>query len=527
MTAARRLLALLWLLLAPGLALAHAQFETSEPAANSILPAPPDAVTLTLNEPAAPVRMRWIAPDGTASPAEATADGLNVRVDPPPDAGEGTYVLSWRVVSLDGHPVSGSLIFSIGVPSAVPSLSSVDLPPLATMAAIAMKLALTIALIVGVGGAVYAIAVLCDGAGFDRLTRAALWLVPPVAALAVAAQGIDLLGLSLWSVFTFAPWITGAGTTFLNTALLSALAAALLLVLIRTRLAQHRAARFGLGLAAWVLAALSFAMSGHSAIAEPAGMAAIAITLHAFALIFWLGALPQILGLLRTDAPLGHLNRFSLIAVPLVLVLLATGFVLTSIHTGPGGFRALATSNYGLLLFVKLVCVAGLLMLALHNRFALMPALAAKEPDARRALRGSIRTEIVLALAILAFASSFRLAPPPASLTEGPKPQIVTLGAGAIKAEVELTPGRAGANAAILRLSQDEVRFDPLEVRLSFAMPETGIGGIAADARRRDDGTWAAGPITLSLPGTWTLGIDVLINDFETEALTGSVEIRP
>ncbi len=42
---------------------------------------------------------------------------LTIAVPPLPD---GTHVLSWRVISADGHPVGGSLIFSIGAPSVQP-----------------------------------------------------------------------------------------------------------------------------------------------------------------------------------------------------------------------------------------------------------------------------------------------------------------------------------------------------------------------------------------------------------------------
>src|SRR5690606_28795516 len=37
---------------------------------------------------------------------------------------EGTYIVSWRVISLDTHPVSGGISFSVGEPSA----SSVAVP---------------------------------------------------------------------------------------------------------------------------------------------------------------------------------------------------------------------------------------------------------------------------------------------------------------------------------------------------------------------------------------------------------------
>src|SRR5699024_491541 len=41
----------------------------------------------------------------------------DIRAEWPVDAGEGHYTLSYRVVSADGHPISGAITFTIGAPS--------------------------------------------------------------------------------------------------------------------------------------------------------------------------------------------------------------------------------------------------------------------------------------------------------------------------------------------------------------------------------------------------------------------------
>lgn len=84
----------LLVLLLPSLALAHAQLETTNPERNALLPDPPDAVVLGFNEPANPVALRWISPDGTSTPAHARPNGLTIVIDPPPQSGEGSYLLS-------------------------------------------------------------------------------------------------------------------------------------------------------------------------------------------------------------------------------------------------------------------------------------------------------------------------------------------------------------------------------------------------------------------------------------------------
>ena len=41
-------------------------------------------------------------------------DGLNVSATWPKDANSGSYLVSWRVVSGDGHPVNGAITFTVG-----------------------------------------------------------------------------------------------------------------------------------------------------------------------------------------------------------------------------------------------------------------------------------------------------------------------------------------------------------------------------------------------------------------------------
>ena len=79
----------------------------------------PAALKLTFNEPVAPLVMRLIGPAGAPiGLGDITAEGSIVSIAVPPALRRGTHVLSWRVISADGHPVGGALVFSIGAPSA-------------------------------------------------------------------------------------------------------------------------------------------------------------------------------------------------------------------------------------------------------------------------------------------------------------------------------------------------------------------------------------------------------------------------
>jgi copper transport protein len=514
-----RALLLLALLALPQAALAHAQFLGASPAQDAVVPRAPQAVTLDFSEPVSPAALRWVAPDGSTSEAAplAEAEPGRVSVAPPPAAGgEGTWLLSWRVVSLDGHPVTGTLQFSIGAPSPVAPLPALVLPPAQALWAVAARYLLSVLLVAGAGGAVFAGFVAPLEGRVRRLVRVSLWLVAPAAALALGTLGLDLAGRGPGALLTAEPWRLGAGTALGRTAALALAAAAAGLLALRPGRGAVLAAA-----AAWALAALSFTVSGHSAVAEPALLALSMIAVHAAALVFWLGALLPLAAQARAPGGAAVLARFSAIGVPMVVLLLGSGVLLTFVHGAPGGFEALASSGYGMLLLAKLGAVAGLLTLALHNRLSLTPALRAGRPGAAAALRGSIRAEVILALAILLFASAFRLSPPPAP--EG-APQVLTveLAAQDLAGQLHLSPGRAGQNELRLDLGQAA----PLEVTVQLRMPEEGIDTGQLTAEQGEDGSWRAGPVSLPLAGDWTAVVTVLVSDFEAVRLTEGFALR-
>jgi len=130
----RQLLRALSLALLCGLALlvgtspafAHTRLESSDPADGSSLDAAPTQVSLTFNEsvPAEFAQITVIGPDGTnhQSGAVTAADGkLVTSVAPLGQAGR--YEIGYRVVSDDGHPVTGSLAFTLTT-AAAPTTSA-------------------------------------------------------------------------------------------------------------------------------------------------------------------------------------------------------------------------------------------------------------------------------------------------------------------------------------------------------------------------------------------------------------------
>ncbi len=518
----RLVLILLCLALWPLQALAHAQLRGSDPAEGTVVAAAPEALTLTFNEAVVPLVLRLIAPDGTPTELEGMAQDTAVVVEPPEGLGQGTWLLSWRVVSSDGHPVGGTLTFHIGQPSATPP-GQAELAAGASRMAAALRLALTVALVIAVGAAVHA-ALVARAAPSPPLRRLAM--LSAVAALAAGValtgvQGLDMLSLAPAALLTGQPWQAGLSSPLAVTVVFVIAACVAATAGLRARDQDQRLA---LSLLGWALGALSFAASGHAATAEPRALTVPAVALHAAALLFWMGALvPLLLALRGPDAAL-QMRRFSGLAVPMVVVLVLSGATLTWVQMGNPA--ALAGSAYGLVLGTKLLLVLGLLALAARNRLVLTPALAVGHAAAGLRLDRAIRAEVVLGLVILALASSFRLTPPPRALIEPAEPFHAHIHSDRAMADIRLTPGRAGpVEIALGFQTGDFAELVPREVEVVLAQPEAGIEPIRLPALQGDDGLWHAGPVTLPVPGGWEVTLRLLISDFERVTLTDTLTI--
>ena len=503
-------------LLAAGDAAAHAQLVAADPPAGAVVATAPATVALSFSEPVSPLAARWF-PAGGGAPIAVTPEpqGDRLLVPVPAALGTGTQVLSWRVVSADGHPVGASLGFSIGAPT--PAAAAPAAP--SAWPAAAARYLVTVALVLGVGGAVAA-SLVARASAAGRLATAAALAVPPLALLALGLHGLDLLGAGAAALAGAAPWRAALASPFAacaGAAALAGLTAAIALPLDSRPLA----------LAAWALAALSFAVFGHAADAPPRWLSAPAVALHASAFLFWIGALPVLAeGTLRSSHDLlPALRRFSALAVPLVAALILSGATLALLELRHPS--DLVATPWGRLLTAKLALVAALLALAARNRLRLTPAVARRERTAAPRLHRSITAEIVLAILILAFASAFRLTPPPRALDARPAEAYAHLHGRTAMADATLTPGRPGPNTVALTITDETgAPLDPLGVTVALADPARGVEPIRLDAAR-DGEVWRAGPLPLPHAGAWDLTVRILVSDFAEETLGATVSVGP
>src|SRR5262250_1074053 len=138
-------------------AFAHASLIRSEPTDRAVVAQAPSILVLTFNEPVSPLVVRLVRPTGEATELkDVVANDARLTIPLPQGLTVGTYLLSWRVISADGHPVGGALTFSVGQRSGHPSRSELDLDYRLRWAILAAKLMLYVGLCVGIGGTFYA-----------------------------------------------------------------------------------------------------------------------------------------------------------------------------------------------------------------------------------------------------------------------------------------------------------------------------------------------------------------------------------
>jgi putative copper export protein len=157
-----------------------------------------------------------------------------------------------------------------------------------------------------------------------------------------------------------------------------------------------------------LLAAGSFALTGHTVSVGPGDVPRLIVALHLLGVSYWIGALVPLFRL--TSSPelprVGAiLRRFGNIAAFVVPALIAAGLILLWLLLGT--VEAVFASAYGRLVLLKLSFVAGLMTLAAVNKLRLTPGVEAGNQTAIATLRWSIASEMALAAAILILTATF------------------------------------------------------------------------------------------------------------------------
>jgi copper transport protein len=500
---------------------AHASLLSSYPVDSQLLQTAPPTVRLTFNEQVSIVELQVTDAIGARHVlANVHLEGDSVVAAMPALLPDGTDALSWRVVSADGHPVGGTIVFSVGsVTDNIAGAAQPEPTPALYPAIWVLGLVLYASLFVGIGGAFFAAWIAPPRALPRFAVRAMVWAIGTgmvAAVLSVGVEGLDVLGADFSRLGEIATWAAGfsasIGTTMI--VILVALLSGLGALLISARQWSRPLAAVGV-----IGIGVALSLSGHAADAPPRSLTWAAVFLHAVGATVWLGALfplAVLIGSNRAGAK-PALMQFSRL-VPLAIVpLVVAGLILAlveMVHVSD-----FWTTDYGRLLAVKLTAVTALFAVAADNRRRLTPRAAAGDRRSAKALTRSIAIELALMAVVLAVVAGWRLTPPPRALfaTAAARPLYAMAASpdGTTMADVNVLPGRVGQNQVVVRVADRQMM--PLaaqEVTVSLSNPDAGIEPITKTARKASDGTWHVDGLTLPVAGVWHITVNALITDF-------------
>lgn len=507
----------------PSIASAHASLLTTDPPSEALLASVPATVTLSFNEQVEPLVIRFVDENGFSSPiTQIDRQGNSLSFAPPPSASNGARVVSWRVISADGHPVGGSFTFWVGARGTPRSTVSSDNSSVRAAIWIC-GLLVHLGLFIGAGGAFFIVwmegSIRIKGSAQVVVVASAAALAP--LACSIGLQGLDALASPPSALADAQTWRTGAAGSF---GVSAAIACASLVLGLLSLLGRGSAQRL-MSCAALIGVGLALASTGHAANAPPTYLTRPAVFLHGVGLAFWIGALaPLALALTEYRGRAGGvLARFSRWIPFAVSALLASGVLIAVLQLTR--LDALWTTDYGQILLVKIGLLSALFALALWNRFWLTPQIASGRDRARSLMRGSIVAELALALAILGVVGLWRFTPPPRALAED-ESFFQHIHSDKAMANVTISPGRAGPVVIEIELETGDER--PLMAKaLSVTLTNTGAGiePITAEAENTGENQWQ---VKMSAPvaGRWELGLGILISDFDKVTIEAPIQLR-
>ncbi|HYG93852.1 MAG TPA: copper resistance protein CopC [Nocardioides sp.] len=520
---------------------AHATLVSTDPAEGAVLPEAPEQVTFTFDEQVSltPDGLQVYDAEGQPVDADASSRDTEVIGDLPEELDDGTYVVTWRVVSADGHPIAGSLTFHVGAPSGrvvLPDQSDGGSGPLETVVSIVQGLtyvALLVAagLVLFVGWPLRGIRLGDDAERrLGRVLKTSVGAALLLSAVAIPLSGAYQRGEGVGGVLALESLdltLVGGDVTVLIMVALG------FLVAIATRPGPGAQPSMLSDLGA-LLAVWSPAMVGHTRAYEPTQLVVLTDAIHLTAGAVWLGGLVGLAVVLaalrgRPGEAATVLARFSTLGAGALAVLAATGTLLA--WRMLGSWAGLVETGYGRLLLLKLGVAALVAAVAGWNRFRLLPRVAdvgARGTQALTLVRRAVAAEALLLVALLGVTGFLVEQPPrgdgaaaPATADTG----VATAVAADLKVLAVLDSG-SGRQRRLMVQVQDPAG-EPVDLlgapSVSLRTGDVDLGVVPVEPVGA--GTYAA-DVTFPTLGEWEVQVSLPKDEFESPVTTLTIEVR-
>ncbi|MFC4069911.1 copper resistance CopC/CopD family protein [Actinoplanes subglobosus] len=553
---------------------AHATLVGTDPAQGAVLATAPNRILLTFDETVrgVPDGVQIFDARGELVEARTTVTGAALTVDLAGQLGTGTTVLTWRVVSDDGHPISGALTFSVGAattPAVTTLTAGASTVPDVPWPLTAARWVGYTALLLAAGLVVFTAFLLpgTTGTGLPRrrptntppagtgLPRRCPADTPPAGtglprrrptdtppadlpptagsssprrrlttalrAAAAVAVGAWVIAVPITAVYLLGggPELLARGATWSSVPPTEyAVGAAVAVGLVAAVALLGRRRPVGAVLFA-AIAATAPALTGHTRATNPAALAIGADVLHLLAGSVWLGGLAGLAltlpGLAGRDAA-ATLARFSTTAAAVLAALVATGALLT--WRILGSWSALTGTGYGRLLLTKIAIAVIAVAIAAWNRWSLLPRIqkTTRRTEHTRPVVRAVTAEAAMLLAAL-LVTGFLVDTSPGTKTEPAAtaadrgPRTTTL--GDIQVQADLSPLTRGPNTVTLRMTsttgEPAEGVAPPVVRLTSDRASLG----AVPLTQVSPGFYTA-QVTIPAPGIWRMQVSLRVTEF-------------
>lgn len=539
----------------PAAASAHAYLVKTVPAASVVLEAPPPNIQLTYDEAVEP-RLAIISVTDADGHQETTGPVHRSSADPDTlvvplraHLPEGWYLIFWRAISVDGHPVEGAFTYAVG-PSPgpapqfrVPNISATAVTPQLLIARWVMFVAVMAAVGLFVMRLLTARPLVRDVEGVKLRALSVAFTVAAVVGLIAIPVYLDFSTAndtlrSVFDVSALVPLfqVTAFGRAIVDLEVCFALfcvAAGIALWVDRPERARRSIAEL-IALCGALLAAAAVLIvpgaAGHAAQTSPRGLTLLFDWLHMAAGSVWLGGLAGLLVLWfsvcageRVAALSVCVPRFSNVAVASVVVLGATG-VGEAINHMPA-VNALWETGYGQAILVKTGLLGGALLIASGNLLRSRPRLIAarRRPEvgepAARLLRGLVSGELVIVVGVVfAAAVLSSLAPPPPAFAlensaiakVGPGRVAETVRHAGYVLQVLVSPNKAAASDSFaLRITKGGQPVRGANVTLLFNHLEMEMPTQEYQLTETQPGVYSRAAPALVMVGPWGLTFQV------------------
>lgn len=521
---------------------AHASVSSTLPTDGAQLERTPTEVTLSFSEDVSVAlgAVRVLDREGRRvdrGGIEVTGRQVAVAVEELP---EGPYLVAWRAVSADSHPIHGSFTFVVGDGGGriddelIDSLLGDDgdgpwravgagvrfLGYAGALLAVGLAVFLTfahdrgderailirtarVASLIGVAGVLLELpvrAALATGLGPDSITEPGV-----LRQLLGDSVGIGIAVTALTLVFLA---IDGGRDRILSLGAVAALG-------------------IGVGIA------------GHTATTSPAALAVGSDAVHAGAAAVWLG------GLVGCAVVLTKRRGSAAAAAPVVLRFsgvagLALGAVAIAGAalgwTQVRSLDALTSTPYGQLLIAKVAVVGVVVLLGWVNRTRLVPALGravggattepSNRPAAARLMRRTVIAEAALLVVVVGLTSVLVDVTPARSAVAAPFAGSAPLGDGRV--EMTVDPTRTGTTTIHIYVYDQAGQLSDVAegVELEFALPAAQVAGLERVPEPTGLGHWTLVGDDLSIAGTWTIDVVARVSLYEEQTATFDVQMK-